>query len=109
MVRPHRYAHIPHYETNGEFYFVVVDYFVLSMAASNVILGLYLVAQKLYGYALLVAPLPCIVYQFSIFSADAHATPCSAVPLDELASLSAEVDVGAFDEEHYRQPALRRD
>ena len=37
----------------------------------------------IYGYAILVAPLPCVVYQFHIFAKAAFAAPTRASALDE--------------------------
>ena len=52
---------MPKFETGGAYYYVVVDRILFSLAVSNIMLAVYFVAQNIYGYAALVAPLPCIV------------------------------------------------
>ena len=62
-------------------------------------LGVYFVAQNLYGYTVLVAPLPCVVYQFHIFAKAAFAAPTRACALDE--AVDVDISPAAFDEDFY--------
>ena len=70
------------------------------------LLAVYFVAQNLYGYAILVAPLPCVVYQFQIFALAAFAAPTRASALDE--AVDVDISPDSFDEAFYLQPALKK-
>ena len=100
------YADMPKFETGGAYYYVVVERILFSLGASNVMLGVYFVAQNLYGYTVLVAPLPCVVYQFHIFAKAAFAAPTRASALDE--AVDVDISPAAFDELYYLQPALKK-
>ena len=98
---------MPKFETGGAYYYVVVDRILFSLAVSNIILAMYFVAQNIYGYAALVAPLPCIVYQFYVFAADAFAAPTRSCALDEAVDVDFSSSAATFDAGYYLQPALK--
>jgi hypothetical protein len=101
------FCHMKKFETGGAYYYVVVDRILFSLAVSNIILAVYCVAQNLYGYAALVAPLPCVVYQFYIFAADAFAAPTRSCALDEAVDVDISSSAATFDAGYYLQPALK--
>ena len=105
------FVHMPPYESGGRFYYEMVSRVLFGVLFSNVILFCWLLSHSLAGHALLVAPLPFVVYGFRSFADLAYGAPSRRVSLDvAVRSERANADEPPalrFDATLYRQPALR--
>ena len=99
------------YESGGEFYFLTVHRVLFGLGVSNVIVGFYMVVNRLYGHGLLMLPLPVICWGFASFCDKAYVEPSARMALNEAAAVerrgpSPEHLSRRFDEQLYRQPVL---
>ena len=69
------YVHMPPYESGGEFYYLTVHRVLFGLGVSNVIVGFYMVVNRLYGHGLLMLPLPVICWGFASFCDKAYVEP----------------------------------
>ena len=104
------YVHMPVYESGGLFYYRMVDRVLFGLTVSNIVVLFWLASVKLWGYAVMVAPIPLIVVAFGRFAREAYEKPSRELPLDESRfrdhSVQSEVSL-RFDAALYTQPALR--
>ena len=104
------YVHMPVYESGGLFYYKMVDRVLFSLTVSNLVLVAWLASRALWGYSVLVAPIPLVVVAFGRFAREAYEKPSRELPLDESRfrdhSVQSEVSQ-RFDAALYTQPALR--
>ncbi len=105
------YVHMPPYESGGEFYYLTVHRVLFGLGVSNVIVGFYMVVNRLYGHGLLMLPLPVICWGFASFCDKAYVEPSERMALNEAAAVERagpepEHLSRRFDEHLYRQPVL---
>ncbi len=105
------YVHMPPYESGGEFYYLTVHRVLFGLGVSNVIVGFYMVVNRLYGHGLLMLPLPVICWGFASFCDKAYVEPSERMALNEAAAVERagpepEHLSRRFDEKLYRQPVL---
>ena len=104
------FVHMPVYESGGQFYYRMIERVLFAISVSNVILFFWFLTRGLTGFALIVFPLPFLVYSFRTFAREAYETPSKSVALDEaVAKVDECVDTvsTAFEHNLYTQPALR--
>lgn len=103
------YCHMPFYESGGLFFARVVERVLFSLAASNTILCFWFLSKSLVGMALLVAPLPVVVFAFANFARDAYFDPTRTASLDTARAYEQQTPRPAtFDATTYTQPSLRK-
>ena len=59
------------YESGGLFYYRMVDRVLFGLTVSNIVVLFWLASVKLWGYAVMVAPIPLIVVAFGRFAREA--------------------------------------
>lgn len=103
------FVHMPFYESGGMFFDRVVNSTLLGLGVANSILFFWFLTKALVGMAILIAPLPFIVYAFARFAGDAYFTPTRTSSLDAARAyerLGSELP--RFEPTMYTQPAMRR-
>ena len=62
---------------------------LFGLGVSNVIVGFYMVVNRLYGHGLLMLPLPVICWGFASFCDKAYVEPSERMALNEAAAVDA--------------------